>query len=118
MSMKRIVFVAGAILVCLVIIGIMLHSMAHVDEINQKRREKDRGEALASRIITTTATTSIWDALRPAETETETSDGSVPDEIQETAGFGEENTELLTEDVLSPETATVPQTYTETVIIP
>ena len=38
MSMKQIVFFGVAILIVLVIIGWMLHSMAHVDEINQKRR--------------------------------------------------------------------------------
>ncbi|MBR1555568.1 MAG: hypothetical protein IJ644_09295 [Oscillospiraceae bacterium] len=118
MNMKRIVFAAGAILICLVIIGIMLHSMARVDEINQKRREKNKGEALASRIITTTATTSIWDALRPTETETGNSAETVPEAVQETAGFGEEDAEIITEDALSQETAPVPQTYTETVIIP
>ena len=68
MNMKRIVFVTAGILIMLVIIFWTLHSMSHIDEINQKRRDKNQGEALASRIIETTATTSIWDSLRPTET--------------------------------------------------
>ena len=119
MNMKRIVFIAVGILVMLGIIAWMLYSIAHVDEINQQRREKNRGEALASRMITTTATTSVWDALR--QTETETNAPAVPGEsavIPEESDIApeeslpeEENQEQ--EDVLSEETAPIPQTVTE-----
>ena len=116
MNMKRIVFAAGGILVMLVIIFFTLHSITHIDEINQKRRDKNKGEEMASRIITTTATTSIWDAIRQAaETESE-SDSPSADEngenIQETQAVNEENTDFRTQDT------SVPQTYTETVILP
>lgn len=70
MNMKRIVFVAVGILIMLAIMGFTLHSMTKIDEMNQKRREQKEGEALASRLVTTVATTSVWDALRTTETET------------------------------------------------
>ena len=70
MNMKRIVFVAAGILIMLLIMGFTLHSMSHIDELNQKRREQQKGEAIASRMVTTTVTTSIWDSLRTTETET------------------------------------------------
>lgn len=71
MNMKRIVFVAVGILIMLAIMGYTLHSMSHIDEINEKRREQQKGEALASRLVTTAVTTSIWDSLRTTETAAE-----------------------------------------------
>lgn len=118
MNMKRIVFAAGGILIMLVIIFFTLHSMAHIDEINQKRRDMNKGEAQASRIIMTTATTSIWDALREAAATEEVP--PVTDEngeaVQETQSPEEENAEFPA-DTLSEENPPVPQTYTETVMI-
>jgi len=112
MNMKQIVFTAVGILIMLVIIGWMLHSMAHIDEINQKRREKNAGEALASQIITTTATTSIWDSLRqteaPSGAEMESGQQN-PENLQETAGY-EEN---YTPDGAVPENMPSDQTITE-----
>ena len=114
MNMKRIVFVAVGILIMLVIMGWMLHSMAHIDEINQRRREKDAGEALASQIITTAATTSIWDSLRQTESENESGQQNpenpdMPAENpEETAGFQEEYApdEAVPATVLSNQTVT------------
>ena len=116
MNMKRIVFAAVGILVMLLIIGWMLHSITHIDEINQKRREKDKGEMLASQIITTTATTSIWDSLRPTETtgtaesgqEENSENPENPDNPQETAAYYEQESAF-------PETSSNSQTVTEVV---
>ena len=118
MNMKRIVFAAVGILVMLLIIGWMLHSITHIDEINQKRREKDKGEALASQIIMTTATTSIWDSLRQTETsgtEEGNQEGSenpeMPEENpEETAGYYEEDS---APEEAFPDTAPANQTITE-----
>lgn len=117
MNMKRIVFFGVAILIMVIIMGWVLHSMMHIDEINQERREKDKGEALASQIIATTATTSIWDALRPAETTTTTAqvyseNQQNPDEQPATAPPEEEFQEG---DTLTEENTPIPQTFTETV---
>ena len=105
MSMKQIVFFGVAILIVLVIIGWMLHSMAHVDEINQKRREQEQGEALASRIITTTATTSIWDVLRQSETVATGigTEGSIPAESGEMPAESLPDGEELPTDEENPE---------------
>ena len=62
--MKRIVWIAAAILVMICILGYGLHTLNKIDEVNKKRREKQAGEVLASQIIMTTATESIWDRLR------------------------------------------------------
>ncbi|MDE7121527.1 MAG: hypothetical protein K2O42_05140, partial [Oscillospiraceae bacterium] len=62
--------VAAGILIMLVIMGFTLHSMTRIDELNQRHREQQKGEALASRLVTTVATTSVWDALRSTESET------------------------------------------------
>jgi len=124
MNMKRIVFAAGGILIMLIIIGITLHSMANINEINQKRREKEKGEAQASQIITTVATTSIWDSLRPTETESGIAGEGEPmtnengEVIQETTqAVNGENEEIMTENALSEETAPVPQTRTEAIVV-
>ncbi|MBE6876370.1 MAG: hypothetical protein E7496_06565 [Ruminococcus sp.] len=124
MNMKRIVFAAGGILIMLIIIGITLHSMANINEINQKRREKEKGEAQASQIITTVATTSIWDSLRPTETESGIAGEGEPmtnengEVIQEaTQAVNGENEEIMTENALSEETAPVPQTRTEAIVV-
>lgn len=121
MNMKRIVFVAVGILIMLVIMGFTLHSMRNIDEINQKRREQDKGEAIASRMVVTTATTSIWDSLRATETETETgSSGEIPQEsgnMTEITADGESVD--MTQELSAPETdlqnQEVIQTVTETV---
>ncbi len=111
MSMKQIVFFGVAILIVLVIIGWMLHSMAHVDEINQKRREQEQGEALASRIITTTATTSIWDVLRQSETVVAGTgtEGSIPAESGEMPAESLPDGEELPTDEENPEEETSPE---------
>ena len=68
MNMKRIVFVAIGTLIMLLIMGFTIYNINHINEINQKHREQDKGEAIASRMVATTATTSIWDSLRATET--------------------------------------------------
>ncbi|MBD5143611.1 MAG: hypothetical protein HDT22_08415 [Ruminococcus sp.] len=86
MNMKRIVFVAVGILIMLLIMGFTIYNINHIDEINQKRREQDKGEAIASRMVATTATTSIWDSLRATETEmgnTEENTQNVQETFQE-----------------------------------
>lgn len=110
MNMKRMVFAAIGIFVMLVIIAWSLHSMAHINEINQKRREKKEGEAIASQLITTTATTSIWDVLRETETTAMTEENLVSENPEESLS-PEEATFAEPEEILS-----VPQS--ETVIIP
>ncbi len=71
MNMKRIVFATAAILICLIIIGISLHTMNKISDMNHERREQEKGEAIASRLAaSTTVTTSIWDKIRTTETQT------------------------------------------------
>ncbi len=117
MNMKRIVFAGVGILIMLVIIFWTLHSITHIDEINQKRRDKNQGEALASRIIETTATTSIWDSLRPTESGTDTSENSDESgENQQETLNGEQQAAdgNFPEDTLAEAVSPVPQTVTET----
>ncbi|MDE5737325.1 MAG: hypothetical protein K2H93_03055 [Oscillospiraceae bacterium] len=91
MNMKRIVFVAIGILIMLLIMGFTIYNINHIDEINQKRREQDKGEAIASRMVATTATTSIWDSLRTTETET----GNIEETSQEIQETIQESGEML-----------------------
>ena len=117
MNMKRIVFAAVGILIMLVIMFFSIYTINHIDEINQRRRDKKAGEELASQLITTTATTSIWDALRPTETETlENSENS--DNPENTGGSP---TEAVSQEEPSEspfaETASIPQGQTETAIV-
>ncbi|MDE6729906.1 MAG: hypothetical protein K2J71_03925 [Oscillospiraceae bacterium] len=114
MNMKRIVFVAAGILIMLVIMGFTLHSMTRIDELNQKHQEQQKGEALASRLVTTVATTSIWDALRATESETvapaENPENSEnPEQSPEFSGEFSENAEN------PPEISSQNQTFTETI---
>ena len=62
--MKRIVWVGVTILIMICIMGFGLHTLNHIDDVNQARREKERGEDIAYQIVMTTATTSIWERLR------------------------------------------------------
>ncbi len=118
MNMKRIVFATAGILIMLVIIFWTLHNITHIDEVNQKRREKNQGEALASRIIETTATTSIWDALRTTESETSASGNAAEsgEEIPQETVPGEEqdSDSAFPEDTLAETVSPIPQTLTET----
>ena len=66
--MKRIVWAAVAILICMAILGYGLYTLRHISEVNQRRRESDAGKIEASQIVMTTATTSVWDYLRAQET--------------------------------------------------
>lgn len=66
----RIVMIAAAFLVMFFIIGISLHSIQNISNANQKHKDKKEGEAIASIIAQTTATTSIWDYLREKESTT------------------------------------------------
>lgn len=125
MNMKRIVFFGVAILIMVIIMAWVLHQMAHIDEINQEYREKEKGAALASQIVITTETTSIWDALRPAETAAATaevySENQQNPEFSETPENPEEqpatapDEEISEEDSLPEENMPIPQTFTETV---
>lgn len=63
-NMKRMIWIAVALLVMIIIMGIGLHTLNHITEVNKERREKDKGEAIVAKILETTATTSIWDKLR------------------------------------------------------
>ena len=75
--MKRTVWFAVTILVMICILGFGLHTLNNIDEVNQRRRDKEAGKVIASQIAVTTANTSIWDKLR--ETTTVTSDTMPPE---------------------------------------
>lgn len=124
MNMKRIVFVAVGILIMLLIMGFTIYNINHIDEINQKRREQDKGEAIASRMVATTATTSIWDSLKATETENieENTQESISesDELSETVANTEVNTESNAFNAFTQEydTELQNQVVTETIIEP
>ncbi len=63
-NMKRMIWVAVAMLIMIGIMGFGLHTLNKITEVNKERREKDKGEAIVARILETTATTSVWDKLR------------------------------------------------------
>ena len=73
--MKRIVWGAVAILICVLILGYGLYTLRRISEVNRRRRETEAGKAVASQIVMTTATTSVWDYLRSQEETTATGDG-------------------------------------------
>ena len=120
MNMKRIVFFGVAILIMVIIIAWVLHSMAHIDEINQQRREKDKGVALASQIVITPETTNIWDALRATEMAATTvqaySENQQNSENPEEQPATAPDAEVPEENSLPEENPPVVQTFTETVI--
>ncbi|MBR7039195.1 MAG: hypothetical protein IKI21_08090 [Oscillospiraceae bacterium] len=70
--MKRIVWAAVAILICMAILGYGMYTLRHISEVNRRRRESNAGKIEASQIVMTTATTSVWDYLRAQETTTYT----------------------------------------------
>ena len=114
MNMKRMVFIAAGILIGLLIIGWMLHSMAQVSEVNRKRREKEAGEAMASQIIVTTASTSIWDTLRQTAEPSETGgESQANSENPEASGTYDENASAPESGV--PDAVPSNQTVTEVV---
>ena len=97
--MKRIVWIAAAILVMICILGYGLHTLNKIDEVNKKRREKQAGEVLASQIIMTTATESIWDRLR-ATTEASTAvqnpeNNEAPIEMPSEAVYDDQNSPVV-----------------------
>ena len=126
--MKRIVWAAVAILICMAILGYGLYTLRHISEVNQRRRESNAGKIEASQIVMTTATTSVWDYLRAQETTVGTGEtgegapveGSEPITPVETAEDGTPLETVPAEegDVSLPEAETAApaaQTVTETI---
>lgn len=101
--MKRIIWVAVTILIMLGIMGYGLHTLNHIEEVNQKRREKEAGEKFAATMMMTTATTSIWDKMRAAQATTSTSTG-VP-AAEGVTGTAADGQEPVTEAPEQPEEA-------------
>lgn len=62
--MKRIVWIAVAILIMLGIMGYGLHTLNSITEVNKRRHEKEQGEQLASQFAISTTTISIWERLK------------------------------------------------------
>lgn len=99
--MKRIVWIAAAILVMICILGYGLHTLNRIDEVNKKRREKQAGQALASQIVIATATESIWDKLRATtEASLETAvpnpeNGEIPAEVPSEAVYDDPDTPIV-----------------------
>ena len=102
--MKRIVWVAVAILIMIGILGYGLFTLRHIEEVNQKRREKQAGEKFAATVMMTTATTSIWDKVREGQETTSTETGAA---VQETFADGDVP-QTVTESPESPEGEFVP----------
>ena len=71
-NMKRMVWIAVAMLVMIGIMGFGLHSLNRITEVNKERRQKDKGEAFVAKILETTTTTSVWDKLRAKQEANET----------------------------------------------
>ncbi len=67
-EMVRIIAIAAALLIMFIIIGLSIHSINTINETNQKRKEKENAKEFAASVAQTTATTSIWDALRSTTT--------------------------------------------------
>ncbi len=61
--MKRIVAIAAAILVAMLIIGYTIHSINQIDKINRKNKEKEEAKDFAVIIAQTTAGTEVWDQI-------------------------------------------------------
>ncbi len=99
--MKRIVWIAATILIMICILGYGLHTLNKIDEVNKKRREKQAGKALASQIVMTTATESIWDRLR-ATTEVSTETGTAGEAVSPDSENGEVPTEAVYDGQDSP----------------
>ncbi len=99
-NLKRIVAIAAALLVMFGIIGISVYSINHIDEINQKNREKEQGKHFAATIAQTTATTSVWDYLK--------STTAPPVEETEAEPAGEESVADLAESDQTITTTIVP----------
>ena len=68
--MKRIVWIAAALLIMIGIMGYGLYVMRNISEVNRERREKEAAKHDASQIVMTTEATNIYDKLRPTEPET------------------------------------------------
>ena len=68
--MRRLVWIGAALLIMVAIFGYAMFTMRNIEAVNQRRREKDAGNDVVAQIVATTATTNIWDMLRPTETET------------------------------------------------
>ena len=65
--MKRMVWIAVAILVMIGILGYGLHTLNRIDQVNKERREKEAGEEFAAQISVTTETQSVWDKVRSSQ---------------------------------------------------
>ena len=77
-NMKRVIWVGVTLLIMIAIMGFGLHTLNHISDVNQQRREKEEGEALASQFIGTEApTTNVWQAIRQ---EQETTVEAITDE--------------------------------------
>ena len=64
-NMKRVIWVGVTLLIMIAIMGFGLHTLNHISDVNQQRREKEEGEALASQFIGTgSPTTNVWQAIR------------------------------------------------------
>ena len=92
-NMKRMVWVAVAMLIMIGIMGFGLHSLNRITEVNKERREKDKGEAIVVKVLQTTAATDIWDKLR-AKQDAEQAEQSAN---QATENANQENSSQLDE---------------------
>ncbi|MBQ7013683.1 MAG: hypothetical protein IJN11_07210 [Oscillospiraceae bacterium] len=81
--MKRMVAIAAAMLVAILIIGYSIHSINRIDKINRKNKEKEEAKDFAVIIAQTTAATEVWDQIQvtiPA-----VQDATLPPQESETA---------------------------------
>jgi hypothetical protein len=83
--MKRIIWIAVALLIMILILGFGLHTLNRISDVNRQRREKDAGEEFAAKVVMTTATTSIWDKVRTTTEPLPTDENGNPIETQETS---------------------------------
>lgn len=100
--MRRLVWIAAALLIMVGIMGYALFSMRHIKQVNQQRHEREAGNDIAVQIIATTETTSIWDRLRPTET---TGDGTGTSDASGTADPDTSMPPDSTDTTESPESA-------------
>ncbi|MBR2086419.1 MAG: hypothetical protein IJ906_04685 [Oscillospiraceae bacterium] len=67
--MRRLVWIGAALLIMVGIFGYAMFTMRNIEQVNQRRREKDAGKDIVAQIVATTETTNIWEMLRSTETE-------------------------------------------------
>lgn len=108
--MRRIVWISVALLIMVGIMGYALFTMRNIEKVNKRRHDEDAGKDAAIVIAATTATTSIWDALRATETTTATGSETSADAPAEPTQDGEESPDTAPADGTD-----VPEDQTEAV---